>query len=119
MNTPLSSLPFKHLPVVTVVLLVILSSCVPEDSVSQKKNQTLTPDERYLVTTYMKITKIEGDLQDNQEKLEKKLFQLKNRTDSVRVVRTLDKLKQNPQRWLAVYNRINTLIRRREAQNQR
>lgn len=104
----------KRFHFIILVLLLFLSWCSSEDPISKKKTETLTSDERYLVTLYMKITKIEGNLQDNQEKVEKKLLELKSQTDSARVVKTLEKLERNPERWLAVYNRINALIRRRE-----
>jgi thiamine biosynthesis lipoprotein ApbE len=107
----------KSFRYITLILLIFLSSCSSGDPISKKKTETLTSDERYLVDLYMKITKIEGTLQDNQEKVEKKLLELKSQTDSARVIKTLENLERNPERWLAVYNRINILIRRSERRN--
>jgi len=60
----------------------------------------------------MKITEFEENLQDNPEWSEEKRGELRDDIDLERIKRVLDKLEQNPKRWLAVYNRIHELKRR-------
>lgn len=79
----------------------------------EQKTRTLTPDERYLIEIYMKITEFEENLQDNPEGAEEKRKELLGGIDLERIERILDGLEQNPERWLAVYSRIHELENRR------
>jgi hypothetical protein len=76
--------------------------------------RTLTPDERYIVNLYMKITETEEYLQDNPGEREKKWDELRAEIDSTRVTAILTELERDPERWLPIYNRINELLKRRE-----
>ena len=93
----------------------LLLGCQQHDRLEEQKTRTLTPDERYLVELYMKITEFEENLQDNPEMAEEKREELRGEIDLARVERVLGELEQNPDRWLAVYNRIHELKRRRES----
>jgi hypothetical protein len=61
----------------------------------------------------MKITEFEENLQDNPDGAEEKREELRGEIDLERIKRVLDELEQDPERWLAVYNRIHELKRRR------
>jgi hypothetical protein len=62
----------------------------------------------------MKITEFEENLQDNPEGSEEKREKLREEMDLERIKRVLDQLEQNPERWVAVYNRIHELENRRK-----
>lgn len=102
-------------PVLLIFLLsLLLLNCQPPEQVQREKGRTLTPDERYIVELYMKINEIEKNLQDNPEETEKKWNEFKKEVDVERVRRILKDLENDPERWLAVYNRINELLERGE-----
>lgn len=101
------------LPVFIAFLLTLsFFGCSEHGNGDIEKNRTLTPDERYLVNTYVKIHKIEKNLQNNPEELEKKLLEIKNTTDSTVIRKALDNLEKEPGRWIAVYGRIIELLER-------
>jgi hypothetical protein len=116
-----SSIP-SPLPRITAAMLLLalmlalsfLSGCQGRDPIEQKKSRPLSPDERYLVELYMKITEIEEKLQDNPEALEEKRAELREELDLERIRRVLLELEKDPERWLAVYNRIFELQQRNE-----
>ena len=91
---------------------LLLLNCRPPEQVQRQKERTLTPDERYIVELYMKINEIEKNLQDNPEEADKKWEELRGEIDVGRVRRILKKLEADPERWLAIYNRINELLER-------
>lgn len=102
------------LPLITLTLSVnLLLGCQQRNSLEEQKTRTLTPDERYLIELYMKITEFEENLQDNPEGSEEKRGELRDEIDLERIKRVLDELEQNPKRWIAIYNRIHELKRRR------
>lgn len=103
--------------VTSLLLALILTSLAAfegcsENDTERARDRTLTADERYLVQLYVKIHKLETNLQNNPEELSKKLAELKGRADSTRINRTLRELEKDPVKWIAVYNRINTLLER-------
>jgi len=91
------------------VALLVLYSCQSPDPVAKEKERTLTPDERYLVDYYVKIIEFEKLLQDNPASREEKRKELDENLDRGRIRRTLAELEKKPERWLAIYNRINEL----------
>ncbi|MFO7914662.1 MAG: hypothetical protein R6U43_03105 [Candidatus Krumholzibacteriales bacterium] len=91
--------------------LAFFAGCSENDT-DRARDRTLTADERYLVQLYVKIHKLETNLQNNPEELSKKLAELRGRADSTRINRTLRDLEKEPVKWIAVYNRINTLLER-------
>jgi hypothetical protein len=95
---------------------VLLPACQQQDPVEREKNRILTPDERYLIELYMKITEIEENLQDNPEALEEKREELRKEIDLDRLRLVLQELERDPDRWLAIYNRIHVLQSRRSAE---
>ena len=102
--------------ILTILLLsaaFILPACQQQDPVEREKNRILTPDERYLIELYMKITEIEDNLQDNPEALEEKREELRKEIDLDRLRLVLQELERDPDRWLAIYNRIQVLQSRR------
>lgn len=107
---------FRHCisPLITLLLSAsLLFGCQQHNRLEEQKNRTLTPDERYLIELYMKITEFEENLQDNPEGYEEKSEELRDEIDLERIKRVLNELEQNPKRWLAVYNRLHELKRRR------
>jgi hypothetical protein len=99
------------------ISLIVLYSCQSPDPVAKEKERTLTPDERYLVDYYMKIIEFEKLLQDNPASREEKRKELDENLDRERIRRTLAELEKKPERWLAIYKRINEL-QYRALQNQ-
>lgn len=101
-------------PILTLILSAgLLVGCQQHNRLEEQKTRTLTPDERYLIELYMKITEFEENLQDNPELAEEKREDLREEIDIERIKRVLDELEQDPKRWLAIYNRIHELKRRR------
>ncbi|MBD3178296.1 MAG: hypothetical protein GF417_01110 [Candidatus Latescibacteria bacterium] len=100
-----------HILAVITISMILITGC-SGDNPETARDRTLTEDERYLVQLYVKIHKLETNLQNNPRELSKKLEELKSGADSVRIARTLDKLEEDPVKWIAVYNRINTLLER-------
>jgi len=91
------------------IILLAFSSCQSPDPVTKEKARNLSPDERYLVDYYMKIIEFEKYLHDNPGSAEEKRAELEKGFDRKRIRRTLDELEKKPERWLAIYNRINEL----------
>jgi hypothetical protein len=102
-------LPVRASFLAAIALLLFLHSCQSADPVAREKERTLTPDERYLVDYYMKIIEFEKVLQDNPASREEKRKELDENLDRERIRRTLAELEKRPERWLAIYNRINEL----------
>jgi hypothetical protein len=111
-----STLPLRASFLAAIALLV-LYSCQSPDPVAKEKERTLTPDERYLVDYYTKIIEFEKLLHDNPASREEKRKELDDNLDRERIRRTLAELEKQPERWLAIYNRINEL-QYRALQNQ-
>ena len=111
---PISRTLAAMLLLAVMLTLSFLPACQGRNPVEQQKNRPLSTDERYLVKLYMKITEIEENLQDNPEALEEKRAELREEIDLERIRRVLLELEQDPERWLAVYNRIFELQQRSE-----
>ena len=109
-------LPVLILMLAFAPLLALLPSCQGTDRVEEQKSRPLTPDERYLVDLYTKITEIEENLQDNPDALEEKRRELREEIDLERIERVLIELEKDPERWLAIYNRILELRNRRRGE---
>lgn len=99
-----------------LVTLLAVPSCRAADPVEQQKTRALTADERYLVDYYMKIIQFEKQHYDNPALREEKKKELAAECDRERIEKTVAKLEKKPERWLAIYNRINEL-QIRELQN--
>ena len=93
---------------------VLFHSCQIQDPVGKEKGRTLSDDERYIVALFLKINEIEENLQDNPEDPEKKWDELQKEYDPERIRRIILELEKDPERWIAVHNRIDELLRRRE-----
>jgi hypothetical protein len=91
------------------IALLVLFSCQSPDPVAKEKARTLTPDERYLVDYYMKIIDFEKLSQNNPAAAEEKRKELDDNLDRERIRRVLAELEKKPERWLAIYKRINEL----------
>ena len=89
--------------------MLLMFSCQNPDPAAKDKQRSLTPDERYLVDYYMKIIEFEKSLHDNPALREEKRSELERRMDKERIQRTIATLEKNPERWLAIYGRINEL----------
>jgi hypothetical protein len=96
-------------PFIAALALLLFCSCQSPDPVAKEKARTLTSDERYLVDYYMKIIEFENHLHDNSASREEKKAELEASFDGERIRRTLAELEKRPERWLAIYNRINEL----------
>jgi hypothetical protein len=90
-------------------MLLLVISCQNRDPVAKEKQRPLSPDERYLIEYYMKIIQLEKGLHDNPALQDEKRKELDREIDRERVRRTLAMLEKKPERWLAIYNRINEL----------
>ena len=97
-----------------MLALILIPACQGRNPIEEQKARPLSPDERYLVELYMKITEIEENLQDNPDALEEKRAELREEIDLERIRRVLLELEQDPERWLALYNRILELQPRSE-----
>jgi hypothetical protein len=96
-------------PLIAALALIVIYSCQSPDPVTKEKGRTLTPDERYLVDYYLKILEFEKYLHDNPGSRDEKRLELEKGFDRERIRRTLAELEKRPERWLAIYNRINEL----------
>lgn len=99
--------PIPRLAIAAVALLLV--SCRSAEPVEAGKKRTLGPDERYLVEYYMKIIAFEKHTFDDEAARNEKSRELAAEFDSVRVARAIASLEKKPERWLAIYNRINEL----------
>ena len=91
------------------------SSCSRSEQPGTERDISLTPDERYLIELYMKINEIEKNLQDNPKEMEEKREKLRQEYDPERLRKILFELERNPYRWIAVYRRVNVLLKRSAA----
>jgi hypothetical protein len=98
-----------HASLFTVLMLLLIFACQNPDPVAKEKQRLLTPDERYLIDYYMKIIEVEKSLHDNPALQEEKRTELEGEIDKERIRRTLAALEKKPERWLAIYNRLNEL----------
>jgi hypothetical protein len=92
--------------------VMLIASCQNPDPIAREKGRTLTPDERYLAEYYMKIDELRTNLHDNPALFEEKRARLESEIDTARVNRTIASLERDPERWLAIYSRINELQHR-------
>ena len=90
-------------------LAFLLFSCQSADPVQAEKERILGPDERYLVEYYMKIIDFEKQEFDDEALRADKKREIEEQFDSARVSRAIASLEKKPERWLAIYNRINEL----------
>jgi hypothetical protein len=98
-----------HASLVALLTLLLMFSCQNPDPVAKEKQRLLTQDERYLIDYYMKIIEVEKSLHDNPALQEEKRTELDREIDKERIRRTLAALEKKPERWLAIYNRLNEL----------
>ena len=98
-----------HASLVALLTLLLMFSCQNPDPVAKEKQRLLTQDERYLIDYYMKIIEVEKSLHDNPALQEEKRTELDREIDKERIRRTLATLEKQPERWLAIYNRLNEL----------
>jgi hypothetical protein len=104
---PRSRRPVSWLPAAGLVLL--LFSCQSADPVQAEKERILGPDERYLVEYYMKIIEFEKQEFDDEALRADKKREIEEQFDRARISRALAALENKPERWLAIYSRINEL----------
>ena len=97
------------IPVISATL-VLSQGCGNSSDSLPDKDATLTPDEQYIVQLYLKINELEKNLQDNPADSLKKWEALRESVDKERVLRTIETLKENPERWYAVFGRIEMLL---------
>jgi uncharacterized protein YneF (UPF0154 family) len=101
-----------RISLIALLAALLASSCQSVDPIAKEKQRLLTPDERYLVSYYIKIIEVEKNLQDNPALEEEKLKEIGRDIDEARIKRTLDALEKKPEAWMAIYNRINELQNR-------
>jgi hypothetical protein len=99
----------KRVLIPVALAMLLLSSCQSPDPVAKEKERTLSPDERYLVDCYMRIIEFEKYLHDNPGGAEDERAEIQKSFDARRIRRTLAELEKKPERWLAIYSRINEL----------
>ena len=99
------------LPLFLLLVSAVCASC--GGPAGKDTDATLTADERYIVLLYMKITETRANLQDNPEEDGKQWEALREEFDSERVQAAIDRLSEDPERWIAVYERIAELTKRR------
>ncbi|MBN2185309.1 MAG: hypothetical protein JW746_08280 [Candidatus Krumholzibacteriota bacterium] len=92
------------------VILFLSQGCGHSGDSLPEKGASLTPDEEYIVQLYMKINELEKNLQDNPSDSLKKWEAMKEEIDQKRVLRTIEALKEDPERWYAVFSRIELLM---------
>jgi hypothetical protein len=92
-----------------IALALVFVSCQSSDPVTAEKQRTLSPDERYLVEYYMNILKFEKEQFDSPATREEKRKELESAYDAERIRNVIAELEKKPERWLAIYNRINEL----------
>jgi hypothetical protein len=91
--------------IVTVLALVFVSSyCTKEESPTL--NAELTPDETYLVETYVKLADARDLHAVNYLKSESLFTVLDSTTDSLRIANTIRDLNLEPERWLVIFRSI-------------
>ena len=97
------------IPVISATFALSQGCGNTSDSLPEK-DATLTPDEEYIVQLYLKINELEKNLQDNPADSLKKWEALREEIDKERVLRTIEALKEDPERWYAVFGRIEMLL---------
>jgi len=91
--------------VLVVVSLVLVSSyCTRPEN--QTTNQRLTPDETYLVDTFVKISQTRDLYELNPFKSDSLFAVLDSTVDTLRIARTMRHLEADPDRWALVFQSI-------------
>jgi len=90
-----------------VLAALLAAACQSPDPIAKEKERTLTPDERYLVEYYLRIAEARQNLHDIPAAAGDASLAVE--IDTARVSRTIRALERDPERWLAVYARINEL----------
>ncbi len=104
---PIRSIPFFSVAMLAFLILAsIFPSCGNTDRVEALKKRSLDEDERYLVDYYIKIIEFEKEQFESQEGREKRRTEREQELDTERLNRVLARLEKDPQRWLAIYDRI-------------
>lgn len=90
--------------------VVLLAACKPSGPAP------LSPDERVLVDTYVRIAVLDVYRGDEPDSAQVALDALAARPDSAAVRRALAQLEKSPERWEAVWDTISKQLRDLEAQ---
>ena len=121
LRIPRAGASLLRVSLVAALTPFLLLACQNPDPVAKEKHRPLTQDERYLIDYYMKIIELEKSLHDNPTLQEENRATLDREIDKERIRRTLAELEKKPERWLAIYDRINELQTRalRDAPSER
>jgi len=93
------------LPIIVFCLLTFTCSCEPRDPVKELKNRTLSPEELELVNLYLNIGKSIENLQDIKSK-DQTIEKLRSSYDKGIIKKVIEESNADPERWLAIINRI-------------
>jgi hypothetical protein len=89
------------------VLVATIICCGAEEKPS---NTTLSPDERYLVDSYVRVRLAGAMLPNQPEAGDSVLAHLAGDVDTVRVSRTVAALNATPERWSFIFQKIEEAL---------
>ncbi len=88
---------------VVAAALAIVASCGPKEA---PKVPALSPDETYLVDSYVKVRRAGAMFPYQRQLADSLLDRLAGEIDTVRVARTAAALNANPERWTVIFQAI-------------
>jgi len=99
-----SSLAFVLLSV--AILVALHPACGGKDKEPPAKI-TLTPDEEYLIDTYVKIVEARDLFPADSLQAYNLFARLDSTTDTLRIANTIRALNRTPDRWIAVFKELD------------
>jgi hypothetical protein len=95
-----------------IILVTCLSSyCTSPDK--QTKNEELTADEIYLVGTYVRLLEARESITVSPSKSDSLFESIDSAVDTARVTNTFRALREDPERWILIYQAIEEELARR------
>lgn len=103
----------KLRPFVVAAVLVLLAACHTKE---KPQNPALTPDEKYLVESYVRVRRAGAMFPYQRALADSLLDRLAGEVDTVRVARTTAALNANPERWSLIFQSIEDRMGQARAQ---
>lgn len=106
--------PTPRLPRIGQLAVVILVTCLSSYCTNpdkQTKITVLSPDELYLVDSYVRVAAVRDMVTATPLKSESLFTALDSTIDTTRIANTIKTLNSNPDRWIPVYDAIERALR--------
>jgi hypothetical protein len=102
----------RYLPATTALILLAFSFGCSQGA-DPADHHPLSPDEQYLVKTYVDITAARLLHAQNPQRSDSLFARIDSTVDSQRISKTVHLLNSNPDRWFVVFSAIEEALKNR------